>query len=587
MKIFLHLFLLLPSCLSGFAQNKYAVIVGINEYYDKPGVKSAKYSLKGCVNDAISMKSLLINRFSFPKENVKTLLNAQATQKTFIDAMENILEKSKPGDVAVFFFCGHGIYTINPGNKLDFVKQGYNQAICMSDLYTPNYECLVRDNTLKLLFNRFVQNKVTLTSILDCCYSENMSMAPPPPVYHNPYRKVDVVTNKTVPVGVIDLRSYKLNQTLTVNDQAVIARPSETRNSRFANLAACSWAQKAVEIWDEGGKPHGAFTKAVINVFEKSNVDLTLAEVIARIKNDIDVVQNLQQRPGFRYDTLSRDKLNFIGLPVQKTIPVLQTRVINARPGKLTVDVGAKDDVMVGNIFTTKNKAIRFTISKVYPDSATGFISPKVKIENGDTLFMSDRYRTSKPIIKIYIPASTLKSAAYMDLFNKQVLPFTKKKTYQDYFNFNDNRAAATFLFNNQKNSGLEISKIVKQNEFFVLMALPSDIANVVKFNLSKEQSIKLVNTPGEADFALYVNYATKSVDNNNPKFVFSFRKPLPADVNVKKNADVIFWADKITFSSLRLSKPQLALLGKSIQQLSYAAIRSRGTQWINTYPKR
>lgn len=174
-----------------------------------------------------------------------------------------------------------------------------------------------------------------------------------------------------------------------------------------------------------------------------------------------------------------------------------------------------------------------------------------------------------------------------MDLFNKQVLPFTKKKTYQDYFNFNDNRAAATFLFNNQKNSGLEISKIVKQNEFFVLMALPSDIANVVKFNLSKEQSIKLVNTPGEADFALYVNYATKSVDNNNPKFVFSFRKPLPADVNVKKNADVIFWADKITFSSLRLSKPQLALLGKSIQQLSYAAIRSRGTQWINTYPKR
>ena len=126
MKIFLLLFLLLPSCLSGFAQNKYAVIVGINEYYDKPGVKSAKYSLKGCVNDAISMKSLLINRFSFPKENVKTLLNAQATQKTFIDAMENILEKSKPGDVAVFFFCGHGIYTINPGNKLDFVKQGYN-----------------------------------------------------------------------------------------------------------------------------------------------------------------------------------------------------------------------------------------------------------------------------------------------------------------------------------------------------------------------------------------------------------------------------------------------------------------------------
>ncbi|RZK65387.1 MAG: caspase family protein [Pedobacter sp.] len=587
MKSSLILSFLFFSATCCFAQNKYAVIVGINEYYDKPGVKSTEYSLKGCVNDAISMKSLLINRFSFPKENVKTLLNAQATQKTFLAAMENVLNKSKPGDVAVFFFCGHGIYTINPGNKLDFVKQGYNQAICMSDLYSPNYECLVRDNTLKLLFNRFVKKKVTLTSILDCCYSENMSMPPPPPIYHNPYRIVDVKTNKVVPLGVIDLRSYKLNQTLTVNDKAVIERPSETPDSRFANLAACSWAQKAVEIWDEGGKPHGAFTKAIINVFEKSKVDLPLSKVIERIKNDIDIVQNLQQRPGFRYDTLSRDNLNFIGLPVQPTIPALQTRVISSLQGKVTVNVGAKDDVMIGNVFTTKDKAISIKISKVYPESADGLTDPNAKFKKGDIVFISDRYRVSDPLIKIYIPASTLNSAGYMDMFNRQVLPFTKEKTYQDYFNFSNVRTAPTFLFNNQENLGLEISKIAKQNAFFVLMASPLDIADAIKSTLAKEQSIKLVNTAEEADFALYVNYAATSNDNNSPKFVFSLRKPLPADVNLKKNAEVIFWADNVAFPNLILNSTQLSQLSKDIQKISYAAIRSKGTHWINTYPRR
>jgi len=587
MKTSLFLSFLFFYALPGFAQNKYAVIVGINEYYDKPGVKSSEYSLKGCVNDAVSMKSLLINRFTFPEENVTTLLNAQATQKTFLAAMENILEKSKPGDVAVFFFCGHGVYTINPENEADPIKQGFNQAICMSDLYSPNYECLVRDNTLKILFNRFVQKKITLTSILDCCYSENIPMSPLPPVYHNPYRVVDVKTNKVVPGGVIDLRAFKLNKTLTIADKAIIERPSETPNSHFANLAACSWAEKAVEIWDEGGRPHGAFTKTIINIFEKSKVDLPLSEIIERIKNDIDVVQNLQQRPGFRYDTLSRDKLNFIGLPVQKTVPRMQTHIISSLPGKVTVDVGAKDDIMIGNVFVTKDNTKRFTILKVYLDSSIGAFDPKVSIRKGDVFFISDRYRVSNPIVKIYIPVSILKSSAYMDMFNKQVLPFTKEKTYRDYFNFYDTQTAPTFLFNTQENSGLEISKIIKQNEFFVLLALPSDIASVIKSTLAKEQSIKLVNTPREADFALYVNYAAKSDDNKSPKFVFSFRKPLAADVNLKKNAEVIFWADNVTFPNLNLNKMQLGELIKGIQKISYAAIRSRGTQWINTYPRR
>ncbi|MFC3561567.1 caspase family protein [Pedobacter jamesrossensis] len=577
---------LIFSALISFAQNKYAVIVGINEYYETPGVKSPNYSLKGCMNDAISMKSLLINRFSFPKENVKTLVNAQATQKTFIAAMTEMLNKSKAGDVVVFYFCGHGVYTINPANEDDSVKAGYNQAICMSDLYSPNYECLVMDNTLKKLFNMFVGKQVTLTSIFDCCYSSNLSMVKDGLSFHNPYQKVDVESNKIAPKTIIDLRAFKLNQTLTITDKSIVSRPSETPNSRFANLAACSWQEKAVEVWDESGRPHGAFTKTLIDVFEKSKVDLPLSEIIARINNEIDVVQNLQQSPGFRYDTISRNKLNLVGLPLQKNIPALQTQILNSRPGLVIINKGTNDEIMVGNVFSSLDKKTNFTISKVYPDSALGATNATSIIKKDATFKLTDGYRISKPLIKIHIPSSKLSSVVYMEMFNKQILPYTKDKSYNDYFNFNYG-TASTFLFTNQKNSGLEISKITKEKGFFVLMALPSDIANSVKAMLQKEQSIQLVSSPAEANFVLYVNYAAISNDNKTPKFVFSFREPLPSDINIKKQARIIFWADNISFPSLNLNNAQMANLKKGIRQISYSAIRSTGTHWINTYPRK
>src|SRR4051812_22653350 len=65
------------------AQNKYAVLLAVNDYYSGPGEKS-NHSLKGCVNDAESIKALLVNRFGFSSSNIYSLYNAAATKKSFI-----------------------------------------------------------------------------------------------------------------------------------------------------------------------------------------------------------------------------------------------------------------------------------------------------------------------------------------------------------------------------------------------------------------------------------------------------------------------------------------------------------------------
>jgi|GEM_PF-913205 len=158
-----------------FAQEKYAVLVGVDEYTDAPGHVSPS-SLKGCVNDAKSIRELLINRFGFKNDNIRSLYNSLATKKNLLEVMRSTLQQCKEGDAVVFFFSGHGVWMKNLSNIGDKIKDGMSQAIVMSDLYSNEWECLVRDETLKQIVNKFVDKKVIVTSIFDCCFSENLMM---------------------------------------------------------------------------------------------------------------------------------------------------------------------------------------------------------------------------------------------------------------------------------------------------------------------------------------------------------------------------------------------------------------------------
>src|SRR6185369_12425185 len=157
------------------AANRYALILGINDYYIQPGVKHPS-SLRGCVNDANSMRGLLINHFGFRQTDIQMLYNENVKRENVIDHMHEILQKCRPGDAFVFFYSGHGAWMSNQMNKYDSVKKGMSQSMVMSDLYSPNLNCLLTDEVLKTVFNEFVDKKVIVTSLFDCCYSGNLSM---------------------------------------------------------------------------------------------------------------------------------------------------------------------------------------------------------------------------------------------------------------------------------------------------------------------------------------------------------------------------------------------------------------------------
>ncbi len=149
------------------AQNtgrKLALLVGINDYSADIG------ALKGCVNDVMLQKQLLIHRFGFNPNDIITLTDSQATRKGILTAFEeHLINQAKPGDTVVFHFSGHG------GRVLDADKDspdGYNSTLIPIDSGNNSSAGTVEEimgHTLFLLMYALKTDNVTM--VLDSCHS--------------------------------------------------------------------------------------------------------------------------------------------------------------------------------------------------------------------------------------------------------------------------------------------------------------------------------------------------------------------------------------------------------------------------------
>ena len=83
----------------------YSLLVAIDDY------PSPIPKLRGCVNDIDAFATYLSERVAKDKGvslKLKTLKNGEATRQAVIDGFRDHLGKAKKGDVALFYYCGHG-----------------------------------------------------------------------------------------------------------------------------------------------------------------------------------------------------------------------------------------------------------------------------------------------------------------------------------------------------------------------------------------------------------------------------------------------------------------------------------------------
>ncbi|OYD94977.1 peptidase C14, caspase catalytic subunit p20 [Nostoc sp. 'Peltigera membranacea cyanobiont' 213] len=150
------------------APRKLALLVGINEY------SGTIPALKGCVNDVLLQKQLLIYRFGFKSEDIRILTDKQATRQGILTAFEeHLIKQAKPGDVVVFHFSGHGSQVEDRDRDS---PDGLNSTFVPIDSQLPQgYPAVggavqdITGHTLFLLMSALKTDNVTV--VLDSCHS--------------------------------------------------------------------------------------------------------------------------------------------------------------------------------------------------------------------------------------------------------------------------------------------------------------------------------------------------------------------------------------------------------------------------------
>ncbi|MFN2505045.1 MAG: caspase family protein, partial [Acidimicrobiales bacterium] len=151
----------------------YALLVGINDY--RVGVRP----LSGCIDDVEQFESFLVRRVDQASLHIEKMLDDKATRQRVVDAFSTHLKRAGPGDVAVFFFAGHGSYeTVD--ERLWFLEPtGRNQTLVCADSRRDGIPDLA-DKELSHLISEVAQRGPHMLVVLDCCHSGGATRDPGP-----------------------------------------------------------------------------------------------------------------------------------------------------------------------------------------------------------------------------------------------------------------------------------------------------------------------------------------------------------------------------------------------------------------------
>ncbi|HIE29258.1 TPA: hypothetical protein EYP66_18455, partial [Candidatus Poribacteria bacterium] len=145
--------------------NRYAVIIGIQNYFD-PKIPNLKYAK----SDAQAIYDILTDWKvgGFPKENVKLLLDENATLYALKSALGVFLTRHVGKDTTVFiYFAGHGCSDVAPPSKS---AEQLDKYIAPYDAEMANlYATALPMEELAMIFDRMEAERVIF--IADTCYS--------------------------------------------------------------------------------------------------------------------------------------------------------------------------------------------------------------------------------------------------------------------------------------------------------------------------------------------------------------------------------------------------------------------------------
>src|SRR5205814_414842 len=129
----------------------------------------------GSINDIEDMKAVLIGKFNFAPENILVLTDEKATHAGIIAAIENLINKTQPGDIVVFHYSGHGSQMKDVTGES---PSGLDEKRVPYDSRDPDNKVFdISASELKPLLRRLAEKTKNITVILDSCHSGTLVKA--------------------------------------------------------------------------------------------------------------------------------------------------------------------------------------------------------------------------------------------------------------------------------------------------------------------------------------------------------------------------------------------------------------------------
>ena len=220
--------------------NRFALVIGNEDYKSKQSTLSAEQNVDYAINDATIFKKYCLSTFGVKEENMFSIINATAGEMSQkIDLLTKILSKLDSASELIVYYAGHGYpdeltkvpYLI----PVDVSASNLSSAIKLDDLY----QKLANTNASKI------------TIFLDACFTGGGRNS-----------------------GLVASRGIKV-------------KPKQgSLNGNIVVFSASSEEQSSLPYHDEG---HGVFTYFLLKKFQETQGNVTLGELSEYLEKNVSI----------------------------------------------------------------------------------------------------------------------------------------------------------------------------------------------------------------------------------------------------------------------------------------------------------
>lgn len=142
-----------------------AVLVGINKYPGAP--------LRGCVNDVIIMRDILVKIYKIPASQIRLVLDERATKDNILERMEWLI--TNEAENKLFYYSGHGAQIPTQDYSVDnYEPDAMDELMCPVDFnWEGNY---ILDNQIEQLMQK-LKAEHHISMVVDACHSGTIDRA--------------------------------------------------------------------------------------------------------------------------------------------------------------------------------------------------------------------------------------------------------------------------------------------------------------------------------------------------------------------------------------------------------------------------